>query len=562
MARASHSAPTARHDPAGYGADAARAAGVPVELPSQVVRQQGTFSGQARTPGPLQIPLLLLGLLLLLAFGVMAYLAATTSYLPFDVPVALWLQAHLGGLTPWFGAITALNGTRQTLAGILLLTLVLIVNPRTILFAFLASLTGPIYSVVNGMVMRPRPSGQLVQVSEQLGGTSFPSGHATFAATYATLLVLCLGGRYLHRRGLIVAAAIGAAVVIIFSVARIVTGGHWPSDVLGGLLLAGGWISTLLAVRVIGAPVLRYLGRPEDAWQIRHPGQPYTLQARLGLRRRTVYTPAVQTLERFGFIVRAVVWGLMGIFAIAAVFSVGRTIDLYGAVTLMETNAFRLPIALLATIGLGGYALWGYVRTFADPLQRGSGANGVMARMGFLWSAISYTLLAVFAANVGLSGAQSAGDSASQALFTASVVAALEGIGLLYILGVGIVAVGLGQLLDAWRAPFTHDVLTPDAPHGYLWMTWIWLGRTGLFARGVLFLTSGGLILIAAWTGGKWSASFAHVFETALEFPAGRVLVVLVALGMVALALHSLGGARWIRMRPPVLVKPAAVKKT
>jgi hypothetical protein len=124
-----------------------------------------------------------------------------------------------------------------------------------------------------------------------------------------------------------------------------------------------------------------------------------------------------------------------------------------------------------------------------------------------------------------------------------------------------ILVVGLGQFLDAWRAPFTHDVLTPDAPHGKLWMSWVWLGRTGLFARGVLFLISGWLILVAAWTGGEWSASFAHVFEAALGFPAGRILVVVVALGMVALALHSLGGARWIRMRPPVLVRPPALKR-
>jgi hypothetical protein len=78
---------------------------------------------------PVRVPLALLGLALLLGFVVMAYTAATTSYLPFDVPVTLWLQSHLGGLASWFGAITALNGTRQTLAGILLLVVILIVNP-------------------------------------------------------------------------------------------------------------------------------------------------------------------------------------------------------------------------------------------------------------------------------------------------------------------------------------------------------------------------------------------------------------------------------------------------
>jgi membrane-associated phospholipid phosphatase len=509
---------------------------------------------------PVRVPLALAGLVLLLGFAVMAYLAASASYFPLDVPIARWLQGHLAGLTSWFGLIGDLNGTRQALAGILMLVVLVIVNPRTILFAFLASLSGPLYSIVNGLVMRPRPSAQLVQVSEHLGGSSFPSGHATFAATYATLLVLCVGGRYLRRRGLIVAAAGGAVVVVTFSVARVVTGGHWPSDVLGGLLLAAGWILMLLSIRLISGPVLAHLGDPEGRWQAVHPNQPYTLKTRLRLRRRTLYTPAVQTFERFGFVVRAVLWGLMGIFAIAAVFGLGRTIDLAGAITVMETNSFRLPIALLATIGLGGYALWGYVRAFADPLQRGTDANGLVARMGFLWSAISYTLLALFAVDLGLSGRQSAGGSPSLALPIAGPVAALEGIGILYVLGLAIIVVGLGQFLDAWRAPFTHDVLTPDAPHGKLWMTWVWLGRTGLFARGVLFLISGWLILVAAWTSGKWSVSFAHAFEEALGFPAGRILVALVALGMVALALHSLGGARWIRMRSPVLIRPAGIE--
>lgn len=499
--------------------------------------------------------LFLLGLGLLLSFAGLAYLAATTDYLPFDVPVARWIQAHISGTAPWFfSAVTALNGTRQTLAGIVLLVLVLLINPRTILFALLAALSGPIYSVVNLMVTRPRPSAQLVQVSEHLGGTSFPSGHATFAATYAAVLVLCVGGKYLHRRGLLISAAVAAAVVLAFSVARIVTGGHWPSDVLGGLLLAGGWISTLLSVRRLSDPVLRHLGEPEESWKARHPNLPYTLEARLRVRKHVLYIPVIQALERLGFIVRGVVWGLMGVFAIAAVFHLSKTIDLYGSIAVLESNAFRAPLAFLATLGLAGYALWGFVRTFADPLQRGTDPNGIMARTGFLWSALSYTLLALFAADVGLSGAASAGDSAAQTLFIASLVAAFEGIGLLYVIGTLIVLVGLGQLLDAWRAPFKHDVLTPDTPHGVSWVIWIWLGRVGLFARGVLFLISGGLILVAAWTHGQWSASFAHAFEAVLDFPAGQLLVVLLALGMIALALHSFGGARWIRMRPPVLV--------
>src|SRR5436309_134017 len=188
--------------------------------------------------------------------------------------------------------------------------------------------------------MRPRPSGQLVQVSEHLGGSSFPSGHAIFAATYATLLVLCIGGKYLRRRGLIATAAAGVAVALAFGIARIVSGGHWPSDVLGVDLLAGAWISPLVSVRFIVAPVLKWL----------------------------------------------------------------------------------------------------------------------MARMGYLSSALSYVLLALFAADIGLSasGFTASTGSASQPAFGGGLIATLEGIGLLYVIGAGVVVVGLGQLLDAVQAPFIH----------------------------------------------------------------------------------------------------------
>ena len=58
----------------------------------------------------------------------------------------------------------------------------------------------------------------------------------------------------------------------------------------------------------------------------------------------------------------------------------------------------------------------------------------------------------------------------------------------------------------------------------------------------------------AAITGTAWSVSFAHAFEALLQFPAGQLLLTILALGLIALGLHSFGGARWIRMRPPVLI--------
>lgn len=67
-------------------------------------------------------------------------------------------------------------------------------------------------------------------------GNSFPSGHATVAATVAVALVMVLPPRV---RGL--AAVLGAGYAAAAGVATLSEGWHRPSDALGALLLVGAW---------------------------------------------------------------------------------------------------------------------------------------------------------------------------------------------------------------------------------------------------------------------------------------------------------------------------------
>ena len=81
------------------------------------------------------------------------------------------------------------------------------------------------------MVGRPRPSGF------SLG---FPSGHSTAAATFAVVLIYIVTRERLtpaQRHG-IQAGAI--ALMALVGWARIVLHAHWPTDVLGGVLLGAG----------------------------------------------------------------------------------------------------------------------------------------------------------------------------------------------------------------------------------------------------------------------------------------------------------------------------------
>ncbi len=75
------------------------------------------------------------------------------------------------------------------------------------------------------------------------GIESWPSGHATAAMTVALCAVLVASP---VLRPLVALLGTGLAVGVSYSI--LVLGWHFPSDVLGGFLVAGGWVALALAV--------------------------------------------------------------------------------------------------------------------------------------------------------------------------------------------------------------------------------------------------------------------------------------------------------------------------
>jgi hypothetical protein len=269
--------------------------------------------------------------------------------------------------------------------------------------------------------------------------------------------------------------------------------------------------------------------------------------ARRGAR-RAASNPWLGLLQRFGYVVRGVLYGVMGLLALGVAFGVGgQATDQKGSLVVLVGNPLGKPILIAAVIGLAAYSLWGFVRAAFDPLHRGHSAGGVADRLGFLWSGFSYAALAVFALQfmaAGQTGAQ--GDTTPR--MVASVLAQPAG-GFLTVLG-GLIAIasGLGQFVEAWRARFRKDLKRAEMSRDERQLV-EWLGRSGLVARGITFTLVGGFLLDA---GIHQDAGRAHGFGGAFTFllaqPYGRLLVGLLALGFIALGLHSFACARWMRL--------------
>lgn len=95
------------------------------------------------------------------------------------------------------------------------------------------------------LLAHPRPASWLGGISP-VDPASWPSGHATAAMSLALASVLAAPARLRP-----LAAALGSAFAIAVSYSFLALGWHYPSDVLGGFLVAGIW--ALLSVAVLSA---------------------------------------------------------------------------------------------------------------------------------------------------------------------------------------------------------------------------------------------------------------------------------------------------------------------
>jgi undecaprenyl-diphosphatase len=206
---------------------------------------------------PVRWPLLALGLVLLAIFAGLTFYATGHPYMPFDVSLERTIQAvSWGPLVSVFYGFDWLEGTRQLYAGIAVIVLVAVINWRKAPLMAVGALSGPIYSVIQSSIQRPRPSAELVHVTRHTGSFSFPSGHVVFFSWVLVLLVVCLGFGRLSRPLLVVAWVAAAVILLVDCIGRIYLGEHWPSDVLGGLTLGLGWTALALSVRLLSNPAL------------------------------------------------------------------------------------------------------------------------------------------------------------------------------------------------------------------------------------------------------------------------------------------------------------------
>ncbi len=181
-------------------------------------------------------------LLAALGFAIVAGFAAATDYFPADLWLTHRLQdadaAAFSDALDWASRLAEMPLVVAVAFGGALGLWLLASRPGAVwlVAALVVSLSN---RGVKVLVDRPRPVGDLVDVSEKASGLSFPSGHVT-AAVLVYGFIFYLAGMLIPVRVLrFLVQASCLVVVVLTALQRVYVGAHWPSDILGGLLFGG-----------------------------------------------------------------------------------------------------------------------------------------------------------------------------------------------------------------------------------------------------------------------------------------------------------------------------------
>jgi membrane-associated phospholipid phosphatase len=199
-------------------------------------------------------------------FAVDTYLVvAQVLLVPFDIPIARTIQQiNWGPVVYAFQLIDVSAGIWQVLIGAVAVVALFIFERRAGWLMLIGSLSSLFDNIIKLVISRQRPPADLVHILSPTTGFSYPSGHAVFFTWMSFMLAVSIAPKiWPNLRSILWIMA--AVVIVLTCLARVWAGDHWPSDVIGGVLLALGWSALVLWLpeRWLPSPSWRWLrGRP------------------------------------------------------------------------------------------------------------------------------------------------------------------------------------------------------------------------------------------------------------------------------------------------------------
>ena len=186
------------------------------------------------------VPLLLFWLALAAITALLAVYGANSADPAWEVEATKWVQSASPDALHQIAKFMTVIGRSPIstiIPAVAIVAMWLLGQRHLSVFLAAAALARLLSIVVKELVDRPRPSASVVDVTYQLGGTSFPSGHVLGATLFYGFLIYCAELSIPNKPVRRLVQGYLAFVIVLMGYARVELGAHWPTDVLGGFAI-------------------------------------------------------------------------------------------------------------------------------------------------------------------------------------------------------------------------------------------------------------------------------------------------------------------------------------
>ncbi|MBK5484518.1 phosphatase PAP2 family protein [Peribacillus sp. TH16] len=186
-----------------------------------------------------------LSVIFLIGFSIMAFTISAYEFLNFDRAVISFVQ---GLESPFLTTIMKVFTFIGSSSSIIILSLLVlfylykVLKHRLELVLFSAVVVGStlLNLILKLFFQRARPDlHRLIEI----GGYSFPSGHAMNAFTLYGILTFLLWRHISTMWGRTLLILFSVMMILTIGISRIYLGVHYPSDIIGGYLGSGCWLA-------------------------------------------------------------------------------------------------------------------------------------------------------------------------------------------------------------------------------------------------------------------------------------------------------------------------------
>jgi hypothetical protein len=254
----------------------------------------------------------------------------------------------------------------------------------------------------------------------------------------------------------------------------------------------------------------------------------------------------VGRVGRVGMVAHGIVYTIVAVLAIGFALGLGKAPDQSGAFETLAGEWYgAIALGLLAA-GLAGYALWRFTVAALGEKAESIEDVGPGKRVAYFARGLAYAGLCYSAsARIVRSGGSGGGDSDEQQ--TASTVFDYPGgRWLVGLAGIGVLVYGAWNGYRALTKHFERDLKTERMSTEEQRLVSGFFGRAGFAARGIVLGLIGAFLVQAAVEHDPRDAvGLDGALQELAQQPHGRVLLVLVAAGLLAYGLFSFARARY-----------------